>query len=107
MLLRSLERFFNHEASGGILLMVSAIAALLIYNSPLASTYDSILNAYLSVTINGEGLSKPLILWINDGLMAIFFFLIGLELKREMVEGKLKNPRDVILPGIADRKSVV
>ena len=101
MLLRSLERFFNHEASGGILLMVSAIAALLIYNSPLASTYDSILNAYLSVTINGEGLSKPLILWINDGLMAIFFFLIGLELKREMVEGKLKNPRDVIMPGIA------
>jgi Na+:H+ antiporter, NhaA family len=59
------------------------------------------LNTPLAVTINGEGISKPLILWINDGLMAIFFFLIGLELKREVLEGKLKNPRDVILPGIA------
>jgi NhaA family Na+:H+ antiporter len=55
----------------------------------------------LRVTLNGEGLEKPLILWINDGLMAVFFFLIGLELKREMVEGKLKNPADVALPGMA------
>jgi len=55
----------------------------------------------LAVTLNGEGLNKPLILWINDGLMAVFFFLIGLELKREMLEGKLKNPRDVVLPGMA------
>ena len=54
-----------------------------------------------AVTLNGTGLEKPLILWINDGLMAVFFFLIGLELKREVLEGKLKNPADVVLPGPA------
>ena len=81
--------------------MASAIAAMLIANSSLSSVYTSILDAKFSVTLKGEGLSKPLILWINDGLMAIFFFLIGLELKREMLEGKLKNPRDILLPGMA------
>ena len=101
MLLRAIDRFFSHDAAGGILLMLSAIAALIIYNSPLAGWYDATLSSYFSVTLNGEGISKPLILWINDGLMAIFFFLIGLELKREFMEGKLKNPRDIILPGIA------
>ncbi len=97
----SLDRFFRHDAFGGILLMVSALAALLVANSSLAGLYDSFLSAYFEVKINGEGLAKPLILWINDGLMAIFFFLIGLELKREILEGKLRNPRDVILPGAA------
>ncbi len=97
----SLDRFFRHDAFGGILLMLSALAALLVANSSLAGIYDSVLSSYFAVTLNGEGLQKPLILWINDGLMAIFFFLIGLELKREMLEGKLKNPRDVILPGMA------
>lgn len=100
-LARAFDKFFNHDASGGILLMLSAVAALLVANSGFAPAYDSFLNAKLSLTLNGEGLSKALILWINDGLMAIFFFLIGLELKREMLEGKLKNPRDVILPGVA------
>ena len=98
---RALDRFFKHEAFGGILLMASAVAALWVANSALNPMYDSFLNATFSITLNGEGLSKALILWINDGLMAIFFFLIGLELKREMLEGKLKNPRDVVLPGMA------
>ncbi len=97
----ALERIIKHEALGGVLLMISAIAALLVANSALSPYYDSVLGAYLSVTYDGEGLSKPLILWINDGLMAIFFFLIGLELKAELLEGKLKNPRDVLLPGMA------
>ncbi len=101
MLLRAIDKFFNHEASGGILLMAAALAAMIIANSGLAPTYEAFLGAKLSVLLNGEGLSKPAILWINDGLMAVFFFLIGLELKREMLEGKLKNPRDVALPGIA------
>lgn len=101
MLLRAIDRFFSHEASGGILLGLSAIAALIVANSGLQPTYDWLLNLRLSLTLGGEGLEKPLILWINDGLMAVFFFLIGLELKREMLEGKLKNPRDVILPGLA------
>ena len=101
MLLRAIDKFFSHEASGGILLMLSALAALLVANSSLAPMYEGALGSYLRVTLNGEGLEKPLILWINDGLMAVFFFLIGLELKREMVEGKLKNPADVALPGMA------
>ena len=101
MLLRVLDRFFSHDASGGILLIISALAALLIANSIYFPYYDGALTSQFSVLINGEGLSKPMILWINDGLMAIFFFLVGLELKREMLEGKLKNPADVILPGLA------
>lgn len=102
MALRSaFDRFFRHEAFGGILLMLSALAALMVANSSLSGLYDKALGAYFAVTLNGEGLEKPLILWINDGLMAVFFFLIGLELKREMMEGKLKNPRDVVLPGTA------
>lgn len=101
MFLRALDRFFSHEASGGILLMLSALAAMIVANSALSGLYESVLGANFSILINGEGLSKPLILWINDGLMAIFFFLIGLELKREILEGKLKNPSDIILPGVA------
>ena len=101
MFLRALDRFFSHEASGGILLMLSALAAMIVANSALSGLYEFVLAAKFSVLINGEGLSKPLILWINDGMMAIFFFLIGLELKREILEGKLKNPSDIILPGVA------
>ena len=101
MLMRALDRFFAHEASGGLLLIVSAALAMIVANSSLAPIYQDTLDAYGAVTINDEGLEKPLLLWINDGLMANFFLLIGLELKREMVEGKLKNPRDVLLPGMA------
>ncbi len=101
MLLRALDRFFRHEAFGGILLMLSAVAAMVVANSSLLGVYEGVLNSYLRITLNGEGLEKPLILWINDGLMAVFFFLIGLELKRELLEGKLKNPADVMLPGLA------
>lgn len=101
MLLRKLEQFFDSEASGGIVLMVAAVAAMFVANSSLYPLYDGALSSYFSVTLGGEGLSKPLILWINDGLMAVFFLLVGLELKRELLEGKLKNPRDVVLPGMA------
>ncbi len=101
MFLRAFDRFFNHDASGGILLMLSAVAALMVANSGLQPFYEGALSSYLAVTLNGDGLQKPLILWINDGLMAVFFFLIGLELKRELLEGKLKNPADVVLPGMA------
>ena len=94
-------RIIKHDAFPGILLMLAAVAALLVANSSLVSVYNGVLNTYLAITIGGEGLEKPLILWINDGLMAIFFFLIGLELKYELIQGKLKNPRDVVLPGVA------
>jgi len=81
--------------------MLAAVLALIVANSALAPVYEGALGAIFKITLNGEGLSKPLLLWINDGLMAVFFFLIGLELKREVLEGKLKNPRDIALPGMA------
>ena len=98
---RSLDEYFSRDAAGGVVLILSALAALMIANSSLQPVYDAVLAMNLSVLLEGEGLSKPLILWINDGLMAVFFFLVGLELKRELLEGKLKNPRDVVLPGLA------
>ena len=98
---QALDRFFKHEAAGGILLMLSAALALIVANSGWSAGYEALLETKLSILIGGQGLSKALILWINDGLMAIFFFLIGLELKAEMKEGKLKNPADVMLPGLA------
>lgn len=101
MLLRALERFFSHDATGGVVLVLSAIAALFFANSALEPFYSNALNATLAITIEGTGLRKPLSLWINDGLMAVFFFLVGLELKRELLEGNLRNPRDVVLPGAA------
>ena len=101
MLIAAIDRFFKHEAAGGILLMLSAVLAMLVANSALAPSYNFILDTMGAITMNGKGIEKPMILWINDGLMAVFFFLIGLELKREILEGKLKNPRDVILPGAA------
>lgn len=97
----ALSRILKHEASGGVILMLAAALALVVANSALSGSYEAIFAKKLSVTIDGVGLSKPLILWINDFLMAIFFFLIGLELKYEILEGKLRNPRNVMLPGIA------
>lgn len=98
---KAMERFFKHEAAGGVLLMAAAALALIVANSGWSAGYEALLETKLSILIGGQGLSKALILWINDGLMAIFFFLIGLELKAEMKEGKLKNPADVMLPGLA------
>ncbi|MBI1220112.1 MAG: Na+/H+ antiporter NhaA [Rhodobacteraceae bacterium] len=100
-LFTALSRLMRGDAAGGILLLAAAALAMIVANSPLAPQYNHLLDVKLSVMVEGHGLSKPLILWINDGLMAVFFFLIGLELKREMVEGKLRNPRDVVLPGMA------
>ena len=96
-----LQRLIRHEAFGGILLLTAAIAAMIVANTDLNAWYQDTLGSYVAVTYDGAGIKKPLILWINDGLMAVFFFLIGLELKRELLEGKLKNPRDVVLPGMA------
>ena len=101
MIIAALDRFFKHAAAGGILLMLATAAAMLIANSGFAPAYNFILDTVGEVSMNGKGIEKPMILWINDGLMAVFFFLIGLELKRELLEGRLKNPRDVILPGAA------
>ena len=96
-----LERLVKSEAAGGVLLISATIAALLVANSSYEVWYHAALDAPLAITLGGSGLVKPLILWINDGLMAIFFFLIGLELKREVLEGKLRRLSDIVLPGAA------
>lgn len=93
--------FFRMEASGGILLVMAAIIALIMANSTLAVLYDGFLNTKMTVEIGDFGISKPLLLWINDGLMAIFFFLVGLEIKREFMEGHLSSLEKASMPLIA------
>ncbi len=91
-------QFIHHEASGGVVLMCAAIVALLIANSPAASLYGALLDTHVSIRIGEYGLDKNLLHWINDGLMAIFFFLVGLEIKREMVAGELSSLGQASLP---------
>ncbi|PGH52803.1 Na+/H+ antiporter NhaA [Azospirillum palustre] len=101
MTLRRLATFLKTESASGVVLMIAAVLALLWANSPAAPLYDAILAMKVAVTAGGVGLDKPLILWINDGLMAIFFLLVGLEIKREVLEGELSSPAKAMLPGIA------
>ena len=92
--------FFRQESSGGIMLMLAALLALLLANSPLQNQYKLLLDTPVEIRVGTLEIAKPLLLWINDGLMAVFFFLVGLELKRELVEGELSNKRNIILPGV-------
>ena len=92
--------FTKLESAGGILLCVAAVLAMLMANSPLQGLYEAFLTTDVAVKFGALEIYKPLLLWINDGLMAIFFFLVGLELKRELVEGELADPRNIILPGV-------
>ena len=102
MALRStINRFLQLEAAGGLLLIAAAALALIINNSPLAHFYAGFLDVQVVAQIGAVKLDKPLLLWINDFLMALFFLLIGLEVKREVIEGHLSKPSQVILPGAA------
>jgi len=94
----SLQDFLRLSASGGIVLMVAAVLAMLVANSPFAPAYNDFLALPVVVTVGGVGVAKPMLLWINDGLMAVFFLLIGLELKRELLEGHLASFRQAALP---------
>lgn len=96
-----LQDFLRLEAAGGLLLMGAAVLALLVANSPLAGIYTAFLEMPVEARAGTLGISKPLILWINDGLMAVFFLLVGLELKREILEGHLSSLRDAALPAFA------
>ena len=82
----TLKKFFLLESASGILLIIAALLALLLANSPLASYYHDFLATDIQVRIASLDLHKPLFLWINDGLMALFFLLIGMEVKREMID---------------------
>jgi NhaA family Na+:H+ antiporter len=95
-----ITRFLRLETSGGIILMFAAVAALVLANTPLESFYALLIDTPVEIRIGALEIAKPLLLWINDGLMAIFFFLVGLELKRELIEGELSNKRNIILPGV-------
>lgn len=93
--------FINKESIGGLMLLAATIVALIISNTPLNLYYKKLLSLHFSVLFEGYGVSKPILLWINDGLMTLFFFTIGLELKRECISGHLRDIRNVILPTMA------
>ena len=93
--------FFKLEAASGLVLLFAAIIALIISNSVFSNSYFSILNEYLFLGINDFGLKLSVIHWINDGLMAIFFFFVTLEIKREFLQGELSNIKQALLPIIA------
>lgn len=93
-----LTRFIHNSTTSGILLFIVALAALILANSPLEEAYHQFWNHTLSIGYDTYVVSKSLHHWINDGLMSIFFFVIGLELKREVMAGELSRPKDAILP---------
>ena len=93
-----LKDFMKLESSGGIVLMLATLAALLVSNTPLNDFYTQFLETRVAVIFGNFALDKPLLLWINDGLMAIFFLLIGLELKREILAGQLSSKQQLLLP---------
>ncbi len=99
--LEALREFLKLESASGIILVGAAVLALIINNSPLSGIYDLFLNTPVEVRIGALYIGKPLLLWINDGLMAIFFLLIGLEVKREILDGQLSSLSQVALPGFA------
>ena len=93
--------FFKLEAASGLLLLISAVIALFISNSNLSNLYFETLNRYLFVGINNFGIKMSLLHWINDALMAVFFFFVTLEIKREFLQGELSNRKQALLPIIA------
>ncbi|MEK6224445.1 MAG: Na+/H+ antiporter NhaA [Thermodesulfobacteriales bacterium] len=99
--LEAIQEFLKLESASGIILVGAAVLALIVNNSPLSGLYDLFLDTPVEIRIGAINLAKPLLLWINDGLMAIFFLLIGLEVKREILDGQLSSLSQVALPGIA------
>jgi NhaA family Na+:H+ antiporter len=98
---RPFAEFFRIEASGGILLILATLAALIWANSSAGDTYQEFWHTYVTIGAEGFKLKLTLAHWINDGLMAIFFFLVGLEIKRELLAGELASPRRAALPMMA------
>ena len=96
----ALREFIRLESAGGVLLLAAAALALIAANTPLAGLYGSLLDTTVAVQVGALSITKPLLLWVNDGLMAVFFFLVGLEVKREFVEGELASASQVVLPGL-------
>ena len=95
---RALQDFFQMEAAGGILLIIAAVLAMVLANSPLSTWYEAFRDLPVQVRVGELNLAKPLLLWINDGLMAIFFLLAALEIKREVLSGQLSSRAQLIQP---------
>ena len=99
--MKMIEEFIKKESSAGMLLIVVTILALALQNSGFSTVYSSFLHTHVEIRFGNLQIAKPLLLWVNDGLMAVFFFLIGLEVKREVLEGHLSSMSQIALPGIA------
>ncbi len=97
-LLRPFELFLQHESAGGIALFLTAVLAMIWANSGFSSVYEGLFDTHLTIGIDRFSLDEPLRMWINDGLMAVFFFAVGLEIKRELTEGELNSFRKAVLP---------
>jgi NhaA family Na+:H+ antiporter len=95
-----LTEFLRLESAAGILLFLSAVLALVCANSFVSDYYELLLSMPVEIRVGALYIAKPLLLWINDGLMAVFFFMVGLELKRELLEGELSDKRNIILPAV-------
>ncbi|HGJ5876018.1 MAG TPA: Na+/H+ antiporter NhaA [Arsenophonus sp.] len=96
-----IRQFLKLEAASGVLLIIAAILALIMANSPIQGLYQQFLNIPLAIKIGALDIDKSFLLWINDGLMAIFFLVVGLEVKRELVEGSLAGRDKAIFPAVA------
>ncbi len=101
MRIKSMHKFLKGEPGIGLLIITSGLLALLCTNSPLSYLYDLLLATPVEVRVGSLLIAKPLLLWINDGLMAIFFLLVGLEIKREIMVGRMASFRQVVLPAAA------
>lgn len=99
-MINPIRDFLKQESASGILLIIAALIAIIMANSPLYGFYSALLQIPVEIRFGTFEIAKPLLLWINDGLMAIFFFLIGLELKREFIEGELSDMRKIALPAL-------
>src|SRR4051794_21806577 len=103
MIVSGIRRFIASESAGGVVLAAAALVALVASNSVLAPLYRQFVELRGDVRIAGDALvlSKPLLLWVNDLWMAVFFFVVGLEIKREVLAGELASPKQAALPAVA------
>ncbi|MDX8413886.1 MAG: Na+/H+ antiporter NhaA [Mariprofundales bacterium] len=99
--MKMIDEFIAKESASGIVLIFVTVFALVLSNSPVSSMYDAFLHVQMAIQVGSLGLDMSLYHWVNDGLMAVFFLLIGLEVKREVIEGHLSSLRQVVLPGVA------
>jgi NhaA family Na+:H+ antiporter len=99
-MLSALRDFLRLEAASGLILVAAAVVAMVVANSPLAGLYASLIELPVEIRVGTFQIAKPLLLWINDGLMALFFLMVGLELKREIIEGQLSDIRQAALPAM-------